>query len=66
MPNFNLIGYVNAALRIETMLASDNRIINESGAVGRMRTAKDNRSSQRKPTPVPLCPPQITCDLTHN
>jgi hypothetical protein len=28
--------------------------------VGRMITARDNQSSQRKPTPVPLCPPQIT------
>jgi hypothetical protein len=60
MPTFHLIGYVNAAVRIEIILASDDRIINECGVVGRMITARDNQSSQRKPTPVPLCPPQIT------
>jgi hypothetical protein len=29
-----------------------------------MRIGKGNRSTQRKPTPVPLCPPQILHDLT--
>jgi hypothetical protein len=29
-----------------------------------MRIGKGNRSTWRKPTPVPLCPPQIPHDLT--
>jgi hypothetical protein len=34
------------------------------GAVGGMRISRGNRSTQRKPAPVPLCPPQIPHDLT--
>jgi hypothetical protein len=33
------------------------------GAVGGMRIGKGNRSTRIKPTPVPLCPPQIPHDL---
>jgi hypothetical protein len=36
----------------------------ECGAVVRMRIAKRNRSTRRKPPPVPLRPPQIPHDLT--
>jgi hypothetical protein len=32
--------------------------------VGGMRIARGNRSTRRKPAPVPLCPPQIPHDLT--
>jgi hypothetical protein len=35
----------------------------ECGAVG-MRIGRGNRSTQRKPAPVPLCPPQIPHNLT--
>jgi hypothetical protein len=31
----------------------------ECGAVGGMRIGRGNRSTRRKPAPVPLCPPQI-------
>jgi hypothetical protein len=41
--------------------ASDD---DECGAVGGMRIGKGNRSTCRKPAPVPLCPPQIVLDLT--
>jgi hypothetical protein len=34
------------------------------GAVGGMSIGRGNRSTRRKPTPVPLCPPQIPHDLT--
>jgi hypothetical protein len=34
------------------------------GAVGGMRIARGNRSTRRKPAPVPLCPSQIPHDLT--
>jgi hypothetical protein len=35
----------------------------ECGAVGGMRICTGNRSTRRKPTPVPLCPPQIPYHL---
>jgi hypothetical protein len=34
------------------------------GAVGGMRIGRGNRSTRRKPAPVPLCPPQIPHELT--
>jgi hypothetical protein len=34
-----------------------------SGAVGGMRIGRENPSTQRKPAPVPLCPPQIPHDM---
>jgi hypothetical protein len=36
------------------------------GAIGGMRIGRGNRSTRRKPAPVPLCPPQIPHDLTSN
>jgi hypothetical protein len=36
----------------------------EREEVGGMRIGRGNRSTQRKPAPVPLCPPQIPYDLT--
>jgi hypothetical protein len=36
----------------------------ECGAVGGMRTGRGNRSTQRRPAPVPLRTPQIPHDLT--
>jgi hypothetical protein len=36
----------------------------ECGAVGGMRLGRGNRSTRRKPAPVPLRPPQILYDLT--
>jgi hypothetical protein len=35
----------------------------ECGAVGRMKIGRENRSTLRKPAPVPLRPPQIPHDL---
>jgi hypothetical protein len=41
------------------------RLIDDDyGAVGGMRIGRINRSTRRKPAPVPLCPPQIPHDLT--
>jgi hypothetical protein len=37
---------------------------NDYGAVGGMRIGRGNRSTRRKPAPVPLCPLQIPHDLT--
>jgi hypothetical protein len=39
-------------------------IDDECGAVGGMRIGRGNRSTRRKPTLVPLCPPQMPHDLT--
>jgi hypothetical protein len=36
----------------------------ECGVVGGMRIGRGNRSTRRKPAPVPLCSPQIPHDLT--
>jgi hypothetical protein len=36
----------------------------ESGAVSGMRIGRGNRSTGRKPAPVPLCPPQVPNYLT--
>jgi hypothetical protein len=42
------------------------RMINDGdcGAIGGIKIDRGNRSTRRKPTPVPLCPPQIPQDLT--
>jgi hypothetical protein len=36
----------------------------EDGESGGMMIGRGNRSTRRKPVPVPLCPPQIPHDLT--
>jgi hypothetical protein len=36
----------------------------ECGAIGGMRIGMGNRSTVRKPDPVPLCPPRIPYVLT--
>jgi hypothetical protein len=36
----------------------------DCGAIGGMRIGSGNRSTRRKPTPAPLCAPQISHDLT--
>jgi hypothetical protein len=40
------------------------QMIDDYGAVGGMRIGRGNRSTRRKPAPVPLCTPQIPHDLT--
>jgi hypothetical protein len=42
------------------------RMINDGDcrAIGAMRIGRGNRSTRRKSTPVPLCPPQIPHELT--
>jgi hypothetical protein len=36
----------------------------DCAAIGGMRIGRGNRSTRKKPTPVPPCPPQILHDLT--
>jgi hypothetical protein len=48
-------------------LLCQSRMINdddECGTGGGIRIGRGNRSTRRKPAPVPLCPPQIPHDLT--
>jgi hypothetical protein len=32
----------------------------DAEAIGGLKIGRENRSTQRKPAPVPICPPQIT------
>jgi hypothetical protein len=45
-------------------MASYHRTINEYEAVRGMRIGRGNRSTQRKPATMALCPPQIPHDVT--
>jgi hypothetical protein len=36
----------------------------EDGEISGMMIGRGNRSTRKKPAPVPLCPPQISHDLT--
>jgi hypothetical protein len=46
------------------LLYQHQMIDSDYGAVGGMKFGKGNRSTRRKPAPVPLCPPQFPHDLT--
>jgi hypothetical protein len=48
-----------------TSLLYQSQMINDGdcGAIGGMKIGRENRSTRRKPTPVPLCSPQIPHDV---
>jgi hypothetical protein len=48
------------------LLYQRRMIDDDYGAVGGMRFGRGNRSTRRKPAPVPLCPPPIPHDLGSN
>jgi hypothetical protein len=48
------------------LLYQPRLIDDECGAFGGMRIGRGNRSTRKKPAPVPLCPPQIPHDLGSN
>jgi hypothetical protein len=61
-----LIGIVGGGVQLGPLgIAATNRPIVPSpgdyddGEIGGMMIGRRNRSTRRKPTPVPLCPPQI-------
>jgi hypothetical protein len=65
--NFNLIliGVVGSGVRFGPLgTAATNRPIvtapddYDNGAIGGMKIGRGNRSTRRKPAPMPLCPPQ--------
>jgi hypothetical protein len=51
-------------LSVLRLYSINDRISIECGAADGMRTDKKNRSTQRKPIPVPLCMSEIPHDLT--
>jgi hypothetical protein len=65
-PATNRLSYDAALRRPLTGLLYQPRMIDddECGAVVGMRISRRNRSTLRKPSPVPLCPPQDPHDLT--
>jgi hypothetical protein len=46
------------------LLYQPRMIDDECGIVRGMTIGRGNRSTRRKPAPVPLCPPQIPHELT--
>jgi hypothetical protein len=58
--------WVHLVRRPLTALLYQPRMIedDECGAVGGMRIGRGNRSTWRKPSSMPLCPPQVPYDLT--
>jgi hypothetical protein len=46
------------------LLYQPRMIDDDYGAVGGIRNGRGNRSTRRKPAPVPLCPSQTPYDLT--
>jgi hypothetical protein len=56
------LGYlVNIGLLYQPKMIDDD---DDCGAIGGMKIGRENRSTRRKPSPVPLCPPQIPHKLT--
>jgi hypothetical protein len=53
-------------LSVSKLQSVNNRLINECGAVGGMRTGRGNEITRRKPASVPLRPPQILHELSWN
>jgi hypothetical protein len=60
---FNLCGGT-LGTAATTGLLYQPRMIGEGncGEIGGMKIGRGNRSTRRKPTPAPLCPPQISHD----
>jgi hypothetical protein len=50
----------------QRLYSVDDRMINEYGAVGGIRTGRGNGSTRRKPAPAPLCPSQIPHYVTYD
>jgi hypothetical protein len=63
---FNFVGWdwVHLVRRPLFGLLCQHRMIYQRGAVGGMRIGRGNRSTRRKPAPLPLSSPKIPHDLT--
>jgi hypothetical protein len=57
-------GWVRLSLPLTGQLYQPRTTDDECGAVGRMKIGRGNRSSRRKPAPMPLCSPQSPHDFT--
>jgi hypothetical protein len=51
-------------LSVSKVYSIDDRMINVYGAAVGIIMGRGDLSIQRKPAPVPLCPPQVPHDLT--
>jgi hypothetical protein len=51
-------------LSFSRLYSVDDRMFNECGVVGGMGVGRGDRTTRRKPVPLPLCPPQIPHDMT--
>jgi hypothetical protein len=49
---------------VQRLHSIDDRMINECGEVGGIIIGSGNRRTRRNSVPVPLCPPQISQELT--
>jgi hypothetical protein len=59
-------GYL-MTMSVSKTYSVDDTMINECGAVGGgTRIGRENRRTRKKPSPVPLRPPQIPHDLTQD
>jgi hypothetical protein len=64
---FSFLGWGESPLRTSATvwpLYQPRTIDDEGWAVGEIRISRGNRSTRRKPAPMPLYPPQIPHDLT--
>jgi hypothetical protein len=59
----SLIIYLSM-LSVLTLYTVDDRVINGYGAAAGMIIGRGNQSTQRKPAPLPPCPPQTPHYLT--
>jgi hypothetical protein len=63
---FSLLFCYLMTLSVLRLHSISDKMINECGAAGGMRTGRGNWGTRRKPVPEPLCPPQIPQDLSWN
>jgi hypothetical protein len=56
--------FFKLVIQYRVFIVSDDKMINECGAIGGMSTGKRNRNAQSISTTVPLRPPQIPLYLT--
>jgi hypothetical protein len=59
--SYAVIGFFNLP---NPILPAPNDRYGDCGAVGGIKIGRGNRSTRRKSTPAPLCPPQIPHDQT--
>jgi hypothetical protein len=71
LPFFTYFFFIVSGVRLSpldtaatTGLLYQPQMIDDGGEIDGMKIGRGNRSTRRKPAPVPLCPPQIPHDQT--